>query len=92
MSGRRMCSSNTLCPPHTHVCRQPSSAIPVQTVSASCSPHLTSQVSGRQKKKKNYIFSSQPRADQMLGLPREGQLMCTQETSLHSASIPASMH
>ena len=48
---------------------------------------------GRQKKKKkSYIFSSQPRADQMLGPPREGQLMRTQGTSLHSASRPASMH
>ena len=32
----------------------------------------------RQKKKKNHnIFSSQLRADQMPGPPREGQLMCT---------------
>ena len=30
-----------------------------------------------QKKKKNCIFSSQPRANQMPGPPWEGQLMCT---------------
>ena len=34
--------------------------------------------SRHEKKEKNhYIFSSQLRPDQMPGLPREGQLMCT---------------
>lgn len=35
------------------------------------------------KKKNHYIFSSQPRADQMPGPPREGQLMCTLFLSTH---------
>ena len=35
------------------------------------------EVPNGKKKKNHYIFSSQPRADQMPGPPREGQLMCT---------------
>ena len=31
----------------------------------------------------HYIFSSQPRADQMPGPPREGQLMCILFSSTH---------
>ena len=34
-------------------------------------------------KKNHCIFSSQPRADQMPGPPREGQLMCTLFLSTH---------
>ena len=35
-----MCSSSTLCPPHTHACLQLSCAAPAQTLTASCStPH-----------------------------------------------------
>ena len=36
----------------------------------------------QQKKKNHYIFSSQLRADQMPGPPREGQLMCTLSLSI----------
>ena len=36
-----------------------------------------------QKKKNHYIFSSQLRADQTSGPPREGQLMCTLFLSMH---------
>ena len=34
-------------------------------------------------KKTHHIFSSQPRADQMPGSPREGQLMCTLFLDMH---------
>ena len=37
MSGTRMCSSSTLCPPHRHACLQLSCAAPAQTLTASCS-------------------------------------------------------
>ena len=44
------------------------------------------------KEKNHYIFSSQSRADQMPGPPREGQLTCTlflstrQQTKQHQLS------
>ena len=49
-----------------------------RTFVLTCCTSITPLMSMHKAKKKNhYIFSSQFRADQMPGPPREGQLICT---------------
>ena len=44
------------------------------------------------EKKNQFIFSSQLRADQMPGSPREGQLMCTLFLGTRATLMMSSFH
>ena len=70
---------NPHCPPY--LCQQTLCAFTCNAYTSPCMMVLASLLKKKNTKKNRYIFSSQLRADQMPGPPREGQLLCTPVTS-----------